>query len=79
MGGLRLGLALTVGRGFGLGVAVPPTGGLGRIPVGRVAGPGVGVVLDAMAGAIGGVALGPDAEPERHQRPLLLSFAQRST
>jgi len=78
MGGLRLGLALTVGRGLGLGVAATPTGGLGRIPVGRVAGPGVGVVLDAMTGGIGGAALGPDAEPVRHCRPLLLSFAQRS-
>ncbi len=34
-------------------------------------------VLDP--GGIGGAALGPDEEPVRHHRPLLLSFAQRST
>ena len=84
-----MGLALTVGRGFGfgrddtvglglgVGIADPPTGGVGRDPVGRAAGPGV--VFDAMTGGVGAAALGPVVEPVRHQRPLLLSFAQRST
>lgn len=66
-----------MGLGLGVDVADPPTGGAGRDPVGRAAGPGV--VLDAMTGGVGAVALGPVVDPERHHRPLLLSFAQRST
>lgn len=90
MGALRLGFTLTVRFGFGLGfalgvgVACPPTGGVGRVLVVRAAGRGVGVVLDAMTGGggVGFVAatlLEPVDELLRHQRPLLLSSAQRST
>jgi hypothetical protein len=90
MGDLRLGLALTVGRGLGrdatvglgrgVGVAVPPTGGRGREPVGRTVGRGVGVVLDAMTGGVSAATpVGPLVVLLRHRTPLLLSFAQRST
>jgi hypothetical protein len=90
MGGLRLGLTLTVGRGLGrdatvvlgrgVGVAVPPTGGRGRGLVGRAVGRGVGVVLDAMTGGVtAAIELDPLEVLLRHLTPLLLSLAQRST
>lgn len=80
--GFGLARAATVGLGRGDGVEARPTGGRGRGRVACAAG-GLGVTLEAITGGgTSGVVFAMAAGLLvllRHQRPLLLSSAQRST
>jgi len=86
MGALLLGVVLTAGLEDGLGVeavAELPTGGLGFGAEELVALLAEGVVVAATTGGLAAVAGLVPEEPEttllRHQVPLLLSSAHRST